>query len=621
MTATMEPNTPLNHATEVDSVVIRFAGDSGDGMQTVGDQFTDASALLGNDISTFPDFPAEIRAPQGTLPGVSGFQIQLGSKEILTPGDAPDALVAMNPAALKVNLSALVPKGLLVVNTGAFTDANLKKAGYAENPLESGELSEYKVIEIDMTGLCKEALKESPLKNPQKVQCKNFFALGFMYWVYNRELDYSLRWIANKWPKKPEVVDANTKVLKAGFYYGETTESIVSNYKISKANVPPGTYRKISGNDALVMGLIAGGSLAQRGLVLGSYPITPASSILEGLAKHKNFNVKTVQAEDEISAIGVALGASFAGSIGLTSTSGPGLALKGEFLGLAVMTELPLVVINVQRGGPSTGLPTKTEQSDLLQAMYGRNGECPAPVLAASSPGDCFEVAIEAIRIALKYKTPVLLLSDGYIANGAEPWKIPSMSDYSSIAEENAKTGDDYVIYKRDPETLARQLAIPGTKGLEHRLGGLEKNEEGAVSYDAENHEKMVRLRDAKVKGIAKTYPKTQVNGNDQGDLLILGWGGTWGAITSATKELQAEGVSVSSVHLRYIHPLPNDLESLLKNFKKVLIPELNLGQLNSVIRAEYLIDTEVFHKVKGLPFTIQEIKDRVHELLAKESV
>ena len=620
MTAKTELRNQQNHSTEVDSVVIRFAGDSGDGMQTVGEQFTDASALLGNDISTFPDFPAEIRAPQGTLPGVSGFQIQLGSKEILTPGDAPDALVAMNPAALKVNLPALMPKGLLVVNIGTFTADNLKKAGYAKNPLESGELSEYKVIEIDMTGLCKEALKNSPLKNPQKMQCKNFFALGFMYWVYNREMDYSLRWIANKWTKKPEVVEANTKVLKAGFYYGETTESIVSNYKISKANVPPGTYRKISGNQALVMGLIAGGNLAKRGLVFGSYPITPASSILEGLAKHKNFNVKTVQAEDEISAIGIALGASFAGSIGLASTSGPGLSLKGEFLGLAVMTELPLIVINIQRGGPSTGLPTKTEQSDLLQAMHGRNGECPAPVLATASPADCFDVAIESIRIALKYKTPVLLLSDGYIGNGSEPWKIPKMVDYSSIVEENAKVGEDYVIYKRDPETLARKLAIPGTKGLEHRLGGLEKNEEGSVSYDPENHQKMVRLRDAKVKGIAKTYPKTHVNGKEKGDLLILGWGGTWGAITSAIKELQAEGISVSSVHLRYIHPLPNDLEGILKNFKKVLIPELNLGQLNSIIRSEYLIDTEVFHKVKGLPFTIQEIKNRARDILAKEN-
>ncbi len=601
---------------DLESVVIRFAGDSGDGMQTVGEQFTDASALLGNDISTFPDFPAEIRAPQGTLPGVSGFQIHFGSRDILTPGDQFNALVAMNPAALKTSLENLTQKGLLIVNEDAFTADNLKKAGYTENPLDSGELKGYQLIRIGMTNLAKEALKDSPLKASQKSQCKNFFALGFMYWVYGRSLDYSLRWISNKWKKKPEVVEANTTVLKAGYYFGETTETMASSYEVPQAKVAPGLYRKIAGNEALSLGMIAAADLAHRQLVLGSYPITPASSILETLSKYKHYNVKTVQAEDEISAIGIALGASFAGSIGLTATSGPGFALKGEFMGLAMIIELPLVIINVQRGGPSTGLPTKTEQSDLLQALYGRNGESPIPVFAPQSPGDCFEIAIEAVRTALVYKTPVIILSDGYIANGSEPWIIPNLKDYDEILDDSVKEGEKYVIYKREKETYARRLAYPGTPGLEHRLGGLEKNEEGSVSYDGENHQKMTLLRQKKVDAIAKTYSKTLITGSSSGELLVLSWGGTWGTVITAVKELQEIDKSVSHVHLRHLNPLPEDLGTILSQFKTVFVPELNLGQLSVLIRNKYNIKIVTYNKVKGQPFTVQEIKDQINELL-----
>ncbi len=602
---------------DLESVVIRFAGDSGDGMQTVGDQFTDSSAILGNDICTFPDFPAEIRAPQGTLPGVSGFQIQVGSKEILTPGDSPDALVAMNPAALKVNLADLNEKGILVVNSDAFTPDNLKKAGYSENPIENGSLeSKYHLVKISMTEMTKTALSDSPLKSPQKAQCKNFFALGFMYWVYDRNLDYSLGWIEKKWGKKPEVVEANTKALKAGYYYGETVEEMPTHYRVAKAIVDQGIYRKINGNEAIVLGLVTAADIAKRDLVLGSYPITPASTILEGLAKYKNFNVKTVQAEDEISAIGVAIGASFAGQIGITSTSGPGVCLKSEFMGLAVITELPLIIVSVQRGGPSTGLPTKTEQSDLLQAMFCRNGESPMPILAPKSPSDCFDIAIQAVKIAVTYNTPVMILSDGYIANGAEPWKIPSIQGLPEIEIENAEVGEEFKVYGRNPKTLARKLAIPGTPTLEHRIGGLEKNEEGSVSYDPDNHETMTALRAEKVQRVADMYPPTKVMGKTSGKLLVIGWGGTYGAITSAVDELQKEGVTVSSIHLRYINPFPKDLGKLLKSFETVLVPELNSGQLSLLLRAEYLVDTKTYSKMQGKPFTVSEIKTQITSLL-----
>lgn len=603
---------------QLEAVVVRFAGDSGDGMQIVGEQFTDSTAILGNDIATFPDYPAEIRAPLGTLPGVSGFQIQFGRREVLTPGDAPHALVAMNPAALKVNLPDLVDQGLLVINSAAFTADNLKKAGYIDNPLDQNNLSDkYKIVSIDMSGLTRDALADNALKQSQKVQCKNFFALGFMYWVYSRNLDYTLRWIAKKWAHKPDVADANTRAVKAGYYYGETCESLPVHYAIPQAAVAPGIYRKISGNEAAVLGLAAVSEICNKEIIYGSYPITPASQILEGLAKLKNFHIKTVQAEDEIAAIGVAIGGSFAGELGVTGTSGPGVALKTEFIGLAVMTELPLIIINVQRGGPSTGLPTKTEQSDLYQAVLGRNGDCPICVIAPQSPSDCFMAVIEAAQITLRTKTPVMVLSDGSIANGSEPWRIPSPSDLPTFNEENAQAGEEYISYKRDPQTLARKLAIPGTPGLEHRIGGLEKNEKGEVSYDTLNHDKMVRLRAEKVERIANSYPPTDVYGAEHAELLVVGWGGTYGAITEAVRECNDAGLAVASVHLRYISPMPLDLEEILKRYKKVLVPELNMGQLSFMLRGKYLVDTHSYTKVQGRPFTVAEIKAKIQEMLA----
>lgn len=602
---------------ELDSVVVRFAGDSGDGMQVVGEQFTDSSALAGNDISTFPDFPAEIRAPIGTLPGVSGFQIKFGNQEVLTPGDRPDALVAMNPAALKVNIDDLPDKGLLIVNTDSFNESNLKKAGYDTNPLETGELKEkFQLIEVNITQMAKDALSESDLKPSMKARCKNFFALGFLYWIYDRPMDFTLKWIQDKWSKAEEIVYANQTVLKAGYYFGETTEAAKNRYQISKAAVEPGIYRKISGNEAIVLGLIAASQLSDRRLLFSGYPITPASAILEGLAKHKNFSVKTVQAEDEIAAIGVAMGASFTGQLGVTATSGPGICLKSEFIGLALSAELPIVICDIQRGGPSTGLPTKTEQSDLLLAMYGRHGESPVPIVAASSPSDCFDAAIEATRIALTYNTPVFLMSDGYVANGSEPWKIPDVKDLKKINVQAAKAGDDYVIFKRDPETLARKLAYPGTPGLEHRIGGLEKSEDGSVSYDAINHEEMTHLRASKVQAISKSIPPLEIYGKDKGQLLVLGWGGTYGAITSAVKACQEEGLSVSSIHLKHLNPFPDNLGDILNQFDKVLIPELNLGQLSVLIRDKFLIDAISFNKVQGKPFTISEMKEKIQSIL-----
>jgi len=611
------PDKPLGFE-ERQSVVVRFAGDSGDGMQTVGERFTDSSVVVPNAIATFPDFPAEIRAPAGTIPGVSAFQVHFGSTEILTPGDEPDALVAMNPAALAVHLDDLTQGGLLVVNTGAFTEENLKMAGYKANPLDDPALnSNFEVVKIDISELTKEALKDSALKNRDKLRCKNFFALGFTYWVYSRPLEPTVQFVEEKWGgKRPDVAEANIQVLKAGYYFGETSEIHRNRYMVTKAVVNAGRYRKISGNEALVLGLLAASRMAERPLLYSGYPITPASAILEMVSTYKHHGVKSVQAEDEIAAIGIALGASFAGSIGVTGTSGPGMCLKSEFMGLAASTELPLVICDIQRGGPSTGLPTKTEQSDLLQAMFGRHGESPLPVVAAMSPSDCFAAAYEAVRIALEYSTPVILLSDLYLANGAEPWRLPDTRNFAPISARRAPEDQPYVPFARNPETLARTPAFPGQPGLEHRLGGLEKNEGGSVSYDPENHAEMSRLRGEKIRRIADSYHPVIVNGERSGDVLVISWGGTYGAVTSAVRNLQAEGFGVSSVHLRHLNPLPNDLEAIMRSFQHVLVPELNSGQLAMLIRARYLIDAKPLSKVKGRPFKVAELREAILELI-----
>ena len=609
---------PADSFEEIDSAVVRFAGDSGDGMQTVGERFTDSSAFFGNDIATLPDFPAEIRAPAGTLAGVSGFQLQFGGSEILTPGDAPDALVAMNPAALKANVDDLPEGGMLVVNVDSFNKMNLTKAGYEENPLEDEDFRlKYRLIELDLTNLTKEALSESPLKPPEKVRCKNFFALGFTYYVYGRPLEPTLEFFDQKWGKRlPDVAEANSLALKAGYNLGDTMETARNRYQVSKAAVHPGVYRKISGNEALVYGLVVAAGKANRELLYSGYPITPASPVLEGLSQLKNYGVKCVQAEDEIAAMGVALGASFAGDLTVCATSGPGMCLKSEFIGLASITELPLIICNVQRGGPSTGLPTKTEQSDLLQALFSRHGDCPLPVVAAHSPSDCFDCALEAARIALTYMTPVILLSDLYVANGAEPWLVPNLSEIPEIKNELAEPDKEYVIYRRDPETLARTQAIPGQFGLEHRIGGLEKGEDGGVSYDPENHEEMTHLRAQKIAGICKSLDATEVQGEAEGDLLVIGWGGTYGAISSAVRLLHDEGYAVSSIHLRHLNPLPADLSDILGRFKKVIVPELNLGQLSLILRAKYLVDIIPHTKIQGKPFKVSELQQKFLEYL-----
>jgi len=603
---------------ERDEVVVRFAGDSGDGMQTVGELFADASALLGDAIVTFPDFPSEIRAPAGSLPGVSGFQVHFGSDGVMTPGDKADALVVMNPAALKVNLRELEPKGLLIVNTGSFTKGNLKKALYASNPLDDPALEdEFRLIKVDINALTDEALKDLPLKPALRARCKNFFALGITYWVFSRPLDATLEWIETKWREKfPLMADANRLALKAGYIVGENKDIDIPQFSVRRRELEDGVYRKITGNEATALGLIAASENSWRDLVLGSYPITPATPILETLSKHRNFNVKTVQAEDEIAAIGVAIGASFAGALGVTTTSGPGLCLKSEALGLAVITELPLVVVNVQRAGPSTGLPTKAEQADLLQTLYGRNGESPVAIVAADSPSDCFDCAIEAARIALKYRTPVVMLSDTYLANGSEPWKIPEVTELPDISVEPIKCGEEYVPYRRDPKTLARRLAIPGRPGFEHRIGGLEKTEAGLVSYDAENHEKMCRLRAEKVQRIADDISPLNVLGEKSGKVLVVGWGSTRGAITMAVERLQSDGLAVSYTHLRHLNPLSKDLVGLMKQFEHVVVPELNLGQLSKVLRSEYLVDVKSISKVQGRMFTIAELVDGIREYL-----
>ncbi|MFZ4628336.1 MAG: 2-oxoacid:acceptor oxidoreductase subunit alpha [Blastocatellia bacterium] len=602
---------------DLETVTIRFAGDSGDGMQITGTQFTSTSAIIGNDISTMPDFPAEIRAPAGSLPGVSGFQLNFSSLDIRTPGDEPNVLVAMNPAALKVNLADLEPGGILVVNTDEFTDGNLKKAGYKSNPLEDGSLSGYRLLEIPITSLTLKALEATGLPFKQQERCKNFYSLGLMYWLYDRPMEPTLQWIAQKFAGKPEIADANVLALKAGYNYANTTEIFNTHYRVAKAKIKPGKYRNITGNEATAIGFIAAAQLAGRPLFYGSYPITPASDILHELSKHKNFGVKTFQAEDEIAAVGAAIGASFAGSIGLTGTSGPGVALKAEAIGLALMTELPLVIINVQRGGPSTGLPTKTEQADLLQALYGRNGEAPVAVVAPATPGECFQMAIEAVRLATRYMAPVFFLSDGYLGNGSEPWEIPSLASLPQMKIEMRTETEGFLPYLRDERTLSRPWAIPGTPGLEHRIGGLEKaNFTGNVSYDPDNHENMVHLRAEKIQRMQQDIPPLEVLGPSEGRVLVLGWGSTFGAITTAVERLQAEGASVASAHLRYLNPFPANLGEVLGRFEKVLIPELNLGQLAMLVRARFLVDAIPVTKVKGKPFKVSELVNRIRQEL-----
>ncbi|MEW6431392.1 MAG: 2-oxoacid:acceptor oxidoreductase subunit alpha [Myxococcota bacterium] len=611
------PSAPGNKAVqEIPAVTIRFAGDSGDGMQLTGLEFTRATAIAGNDLQTFPDYPAEIRAPAGTLPGVSGFQIHFSSEPVFTPGDQPDVLVAMNPAALKTNLKDLVPGGTLIVNTGAFIDTNLQKAGYTSNPLTDGSLASYKTHEVDITRLTELALKDSGLNAKEIGRAKNMFALGMMLWMYGRPTEPTMRYLKEKFASKPDILAGNEKALQAGYNYGETAELFGVTYQVKRAAITPGTYRNITGNEATAWGILAATKLSGLSGFLGSYPITPASDILHELSKHKHFGFTSFQAEDEIAAMCAAVGAAFGGTLAFTTSSGPGIALKQEAIGLALMTELPVVIINVQRGGPSTGLPTKTEQADLLQAVYGRNGESPVPVIAASSPSDCFDATIEAARIAVKYMTPVFLLTDGYIANGQEPWLIPDVKRLPPIEVRFRSDPNNFFVYQRDPKSLARDWVRPGTPGLEHRIGGLEKDKlTGGVSYDPDNHDAMVRLRAEKVERIAQDIPPTKLHGGDEGDVLVVGWGGTHGAIYTAVTQLRARGKAVSSVHLRHLNPLPPDLGGILKRFKTVVVPELNLGQLQKILRSTYLVDAKSINKVQGKPFKVSELVSRIGEL------
>jgi 2-oxoglutarate ferredoxin oxidoreductase subunit alpha len=602
---------------ELDRVTIRFAGDSGDGSQVAGLQFTNTAALIGNDISTVPDFPAEIRAPAGSLPGVSSFQVSFSSYDIHTPGDAPDVLVAMNPAALKTNLPDLPKGGTIIANTDEFSEANLRKAAYSTHPLEDGSLSSYRVIEVPITNMNARALKDSGLNTKQIDRSKNFFALGLMFWLYERPLEPTLRWIEQKFSKNPIVAKANADTLKAGYHFGETAELFPVHYRVPKADLAPGRYRSITGNEATALGFLAASRLTGRPLFYGSYPITPASDILQELARFKNFGVKTFQAEDEISAIGSAIGAAFGGCLGLTGTSGPGLALKSESLGLAVMVELPIVVAMIQRSGPSTGMPTKTEQADLLQAMFGRNGECPVAIVAPATPAECFDMAIEAFRIALRHMVPTIFLSDGYLGTSSEPWRLPSVADLPTMRVDFATDPKAFHPYSRDPETLARPWAIPGTPGLEHRIGGLEKADvTGNVSYDAENHDRMVRFRAEKVARIANDIPDVKVIGDEEGSLLVLGWGSTYGPALSAVQRARARGLSVSHAHLRYLNPYPANLGEVISRFDRVLIPEMNLGQLLMLVRAKYLVDAVGLNQVTGRPFKISQIEEKINELV-----
>jgi 2-oxoglutarate ferredoxin oxidoreductase subunit alpha len=617
---------PESGARELSRIIIRFAGDSGDGMQLTGERFTNASALFGNDLATLPEFPAEIRAPQGTLAGVSAFQVQVSDHDITTPGDAPNVLIAMNPAALKKEISKLEIGGTVIVNKDTFEERNLAKAGYAENPLETGELSNYTLFEVPMTSMTKEVCKEIEGIKPRDAErSKNFFALGLVSWLYQRPMEPTLDWIEKKFGKTPNVVQANNAAFKAGHAYGETTEAFAYTYEVKPAALEAGTYTNINGNTALSWGLVAAGKLSDLPVFLGSYPITPASDILHELAKHKNFGVATFQAEDEIAAVASSVGAAFGGSLAVTTTSGPGIALKGEAIGLAINLELPLVVIDIQRGGPSTGLPTKTEASDLLMAMYGRHGEAPMPVIAPYSPGHCFHAAIEAARLALKYRTPVMLMSDGYLANGSEPWKLPDVDSLPNIntiftTEPNHVDEDGnehFWPYKRDPETLARAWAVPGTPGLMHRIGGIEKEDgTGNISYDPLNHQHMTDIRQAKVANIASDIPLTWVEGDEDADVLLVGWGSTWGAITSAAKQVRDQGHKIAHAHLIHISPFPSDLGDVLSRYKTVICPEMNMGQLSKLLRAEFLVDVKSVNKVQGQPFTTSELVDIIIEEL-----
>ncbi|MEX0682730.1 MAG: 2-oxoacid:acceptor oxidoreductase subunit alpha [Dehalococcoidia bacterium] len=602
---------------ELDRVTIRFAGDSGDGMQLAGLQFTNTSAVFGNDVSTIPDFPAEIRAPAGSIPGVSSFQVSFSSYEIYTPGDEPDVLVAMNPAALKAHLDDLPKGGLLIVNTDEFTESNLRKALYGSNPLQDGSLSGYRVIEVPITSMNARALVDSGLNTKQIDRSKNSFALGLMFWLYERPLEPTIRWFEEKFARNPAVRDANITSMKAGYNFGETAELFPVHYRVPKANLTPGRYRNITGNEATALGFVAASRLSGLPLFYGSYPITPASDILHELSRFKHFGIKTFQAEDEIAAIGAAIGASFGGSLGLTGTSGPGLALKSEALGLAVMVELPIVVAMIQRSGPSTGMPTKTDQADLLQCLYGRNGESPVAIVAPATPSECFHYAIEAWRIALRHMTPTIFLSDGYLGTGSEPWRVPHPDDLARIEVKFATDPTTFKPYTRDPETMARPWGVPGTPGLEHRIGGLEKAHiTGNVDYSAENHDKMTHLRAEKVARIADDIPDVEVIGDESGELLVLGWGSTYGANLSAVQRARAGGASVSCAHLRYLNPMPANLGGVLSRFEKVLIPELNLGQLSLLIRGHYLIDAVGLNKVTGRPFLIREVEAKINELV-----
>ncbi len=610
--------TATENGTPLENSVIRFAGDSGDGIQTTGAMFSHDSALLGHDVSTLPDFPAEIRAPAGTLAGVSSFQLNFSSYEIHTPGDRPDVLVVLNPAALKVQLADLVPGGTIIFNEDAFTAQDLKKAGYEQDPRETGELDGYQLFPVPVTSLTIEAVKPSGLSKRHAIQCKNIFSLGLVCWLYDRPTQAIERYIDDKFADKDvQIAEANKMALQAGYNYADTVELFTGKYYIGEADLPPGTYRRVSGNEALAMGCLAASELSNTPLFYGSYPITPATEILHELSRLRHFGVRTFQAEDEIAAMGAAIGAAYGGALALTGTSGPGLALKSEAIGLAVMTELPVVIINVQRGGPSTGLPTKTEQADLLQAMYGRNGECPVVVLAPRSPGDCFAIAVEAFRIAVKYMTPVIILSDGYIANGSEPWRIPEFEELPSIPIHYHRETENFLPYGRHATTLSRPWVIPGTPGLEHQIGGIEKQDgSGEISYDSLNHEHMVALREKKIRGIATDVPALEVFGPERAELLVLGWGSTYGAIQHAVDNLQQRGYQVASAALRHLHPWPENLGEVLRRYDRVLVPELNRGQLRHLLRAEFLLDIVGLNKVQGQPFKTSEIENEIERLL-----
>jgi len=606
---------------QVDRVVIRFAGDSGDGMQLTGSQFTSEAALVGNDLATLPDFPAEIRAPAGSLPGVSGFQVHFADHDILTPGDVPNVLVAMNPAALKTNLKDLPKGGTLIVNTDAFTPRNLEKAGYATNPLEDGALREYAVHEVPLTSMTLEALKDVGVTKREGERAKNMFALGLMSWLYSRPIEHTIAFLQRKFAQRPEIAEANVRALRAGWAFGETTEGFAVHYEVKPAELRPGTYRHITGNGALALGLVAASKLAKLPLFLGAYPITPASAILEELAGYKHFGVRSFQAEDEIAASGAALGAAFGGALGVTTSAGPGIVLKSETIGLAVTLELPLVICDIQRAGPATGMPTKPEQGDLLMVLFGRNSESPVPVVAPRSPSDCFAAAVEACRIALKYRTPVFLLSDAYLANGSEPWLLPdvtSLPDISAPFASAPNAGGEFMPYLRDPETLARPWAVPGTPGLEHRIGGLEKEDvTGNVSYDPDNHDRMTRLRAQKVAGIASDIAELDVDDpNREACTLVLGWGGTYGPIAEAVRRVRARGDKVAQAHLRHLNPFPRNTGDVLRRYDRVLIPEMNLGQLSRLVRAEFLVDAVGYNRVRGLPFRAAELEQAILALV-----